>query len=455
MMNTLQYRSLFENIFDKVQQGIVILQDWVIVRANHKMSEVVGIPLEDLIGMNAQKLIPEERLPIAVSTYDAHCSGESDSGVHKDILQNKYGNEVRVEVELSRITYAGKVSTLAIITDLTAILKAEEELQSLRQYQSSIIENINIWVDVLDQQGNVVAWNKAAEEISGYSKNEVIGHSRIWDYLYPNSNYRNWVFSKAMQIIQKAETAHGLETNILTKDQKTKTISWFSRNLLDIQGKKSGSIAIGLDITELKNANTALEHANKALRAAYDETIEGWSQALDLRDKETEGHSQRVTEMTLDFARMAGLSEDDLINVRRGALLHDIGKLGIPDSVLFKNGELTDEEWLIMRRHPELAYELLHPIQYLRPALDIPYYHHERWDGSGYPFGLEREQIPFTARLFAVADIWDALRSDRPYRKAWSEVEALKYIKSLAGTKLDPKAVEYFFIRYEDKTPPI
>jgi HD-GYP domain-containing protein (c-di-GMP phosphodiesterase class II) len=159
--------------------------------------------------------------------------------------------------------------------------------------------------------------------------------------------------------------------------------------------------------------------------------------------------------MTVEFARMAGMSEDEIVHVRRGALLHDIGKFGVPDSILLKKGELTESEWIIMKKHPELAYEVLYPIQYLRPALDIPYYHHERWDGSGYPFGLEGEEIPLAARLFAVADIWDALRSDRPYRKAWSEAEALNYIKSLGGTKLDSKAVEYFLILQGKKALPI
>lgn len=187
-----------------------------------------------------------------------------------------------------------------------------------------------------------------------------------------------------------------------------------------------------------------LEKTNLALQRAYDETIEGWSRALDLRDKETEGHSQRVTEMTLRLARVAGMSDKELVQVRRGALLHDIGKMGIRDGILLKPDKLTDEEWTIMRKHPEFSYALLNPIDYLQPALDIPYCHHEKWDGSGYPRGLKGEQIPLAARLFAVVDIWDALRHDRPYRKGWSHKEALDHIKSLSGTHLDPKAVEYF-----------
>ncbi len=181
------------------------------------------------------------------------------------------------------------------------------------------------------------------------------------------------------------------------------------------------------------------------LESAYDSTIEGWSRALDLRDKETEGHTLRVTEMTLRLARAAGMTEDQLIHVRRGVLLHDIGKMGVPDAILLKPDKLTEDEWKVMRQHPQLAYEMLASIDYLRPALDVPYCHHEKWDGSGYPRGLKGEQIPLAARLFAVVDVWDALRSDRPYRKAWSDDKVYEYIKSLAGTHFDPKAVELFF----------
>jgi HD-GYP domain-containing protein (c-di-GMP phosphodiesterase class II) len=178
---------------------------------------------------------------------------------------------------------------------------------------------------------------------------------------------------------------------------------------------------------------------------AYDSTIEGWSRALDYKDKETEGHSRRVTEMTLRIAREMGMNEEELVHVRRGALLHDIGKMGIPDSILLKLGPLTEEEWEIMRLHPVYSYDLLYPIAYLRPALDIPYCHHEKWDGTGYPRGLKGEQIPLTARIFAVVDVWDALRSDRPYRSARSEEQTIENIRALSGIQFDPKVVDIFF----------
>jgi len=187
-----------------------------------------------------------------------------------------------------------------------------------------------------------------------------------------------------------------------------------------------------------------LEIANAKLEQAYNATLEAWSRLLDLRDNDTEGHSQRVTTMALRLARAHGLSHDELIQIQRGALLHDIGKLGVPDAILHKAGPLDDQEWAHMRKHPVYAYQALSDISFLAQALDIPRYHHEKWDGTGYPDGLRGEQIPLAARIFAVADIWDALRSDRPYRQGWPEPKVRDHIRGLAGTHLDPQIVELF-----------
>lgn len=189
---------------------------------------------------------------------------------------------------------------------------------------------------------------------------------------------------------------------------------------------------------------SGLQRSNKELTQAYDATIVGWSRAMDLRDKETAGHTQRVTELTVELAQTLGMSDKQLIHIRRGALLHDMGKLGVPDDVLLKPGKLTDEEWVAMRKHPQYAYDMFSSIDYLRPALDIPYCHHEKWDGTGYPRRLAGEQIPLAARLFAVVDVWDALRSDRPYRPSWPEEKVLAYIREQSGTHFDPQAVKLF-----------
>jgi putative two-component system response regulator len=194
-----------------------------------------------------------------------------------------------------------------------------------------------------------------------------------------------------------------------------------------------------------------LKALNEELLIAYNKTIEGWSQALDLRDKETEGHTQRVTNLAIKFAKAIGFSDVDLEHVRRGALLHDVGKLGIPDAILHKPGKLTEEEWQIMRMHPIYAYQWLSSINFLEPALNIPYAHHEKWDGTGYPRGLKGEEIPIVARLFAFVDVWDALRSDRPYRNAVPKAEVLEYIHSQTGSHFDPALTAIFIDLVKDE----
>ena len=196
---------------------------------------------------------------------------------------------------------------------------------------------------------------------------------------------------------------------------------------------------------KLVNERAKLEQAHTELIAAYDATILGWSRAMDLRDRETEGHSQRVAEHTVRLAKAMGISEQELVHVRRGALLHDMGKLGVPDAILYKPEKLTEEEWNIMRQHPQLAYDMLKSIDYLRPALDIPYCHHEKWDGSGYPHRLKGEHIPLAARIFAIVDVWDALTSDRPYRQAWSKEDSLAHIREQSGKHFEPQVVDLFF----------
>jgi len=203
----------------------------------------------------------------------------------------------------------------------------------------------------------------------------------------------------------------------------------------------AGQAAIAIDNTQLFDN---LQRSIADLSVAYDATIEGWSAALDLRDKETEGHSLRVTEMTMQLARSLGIGDVELVHVRRGALLHDIGKMGVPDSILLKPEKLTDEEWVLMRKHPQLAFDMLAPITYLKPALDIPYCHHEKWDGTGYPRGMKGEEIPLSARIFAVVDVYDALISDRPYRRAWTREKTISHIGEQAGCHFDPEVVKVF-----------
>jgi response regulator RpfG family c-di-GMP phosphodiesterase len=196
---------------------------------------------------------------------------------------------------------------------------------------------------------------------------------------------------------------------------------------------------------------TEVQKAYQEIKDAYETTLEGWAHALEIRDRETLGHSKRVTELTTRMARRMGFTEDELVHIYRGALLHDIGKLGIPDDILHKPGPLDEHEMNIMRLHPQIAVDLIAPIEYLKPALNIPRYHHEKWDGTGYPHGLVGETIPLEARIYAIIDVFDALTHDRPYRQGMSEKEALEYIKSQAGTHFDPAVLEVFLKEIGDK----
>ncbi len=240
----------------------------------------------------------------------------------------------------------------------------------------------------------------------------------------------------AVPLIAKGEVKGVLE--IFHRSLLKPSLDWLS--FLDALGWQA---AIAVDNALLFEN---LQFSNSSLLMAYDATIAGWSRALDLRDKETEGHTERVTKVTLELARAMGVPNEQLVHIWRGSMLHDIGKLGVPDNILLKPGKLTEEEWELMRKHPQFAYEMLKPIQYLHDALNIPYYHHEKWDGSGYPHGLKGETIPLEARIFSIVDVWDALSNDRPYRPAWPREQVLQYIKEQSGKHFDPQVVESFLI---------
>jgi len=256
-------------------------------------------------------------------------------------------------------------------------------------------------------------------------------------------------------IKQYTQTTHArAETSFIHQDKAVyyEMTVW---PMYDARKQITGRIFISHDITELKkmerelrDLNAELENRVRArtqeLADAYDATLEGWARALDLRDKETEGHTRRVAELTLKIAQKMKISDEDLEHIRRGAILHDIGKMSIPDDIFRKPDKLTDKERAIIQGHPETAYNLLAPISYLQKALDIPYCHHEKWDGTGYPRRLKGDEIPLAARIFAVADVWDAVNSNRSYKKAWSREESIAHIVEQSGAHFDPRVVNIF-----------
>jgi PAS domain S-box-containing protein len=322
-----------------------------------------------------------------------------------------------------------------------ALLESESKFRLLAENASDMISR-------LATDGKVLYVSPACETILGYKPEDLTGrvsfdiiheddHSSVKNLF--NENQKNTTFTVTYQALHKNGNFIWLETSARAiQDQKTGSI-------IEIQ-------TASRDITERKKAEKALQDAHDNLQEAYQRTIEGWVHALDLRDRETEGHTQRVTELTIKVAKTLGFSDEELSHIRRGALLHDMGKLAIPDEILQKPGPLTEEEWEKMRRHPIDAYEMLSPISYLLPALEIPYCHHERWDGSGYPRGLKGDEIPLVARLFAIVDVWDALCSDRPYRKKLPQKEVITYLREKSGELFEPRLVDVFLSVIENET---
>lgn len=304
-----------------------------------------------------------------------------------------------------------------------------------------LAENSSDMISRNDTQGRFFYISPAVQTILGYSQKEM-ADQRAFNFVHPEDLPK----IKAMLTVKpRNNSVYTISYRARRKDGSYVWLETSARAILD---EKTGDVteiqAASRDITERKRAEEALQIAHRELQDAYDRTIEGWIRALDLRDREIEGHTKRVTEMTMLVARALGLPESEIVHIRRGALLHDIGKIAIPDEITKKTGPLTADEWDEMRMHPVYAYKMLSPIAYLKPALDIPYCHHERWDGSGYPRKLKGEEIPLTARMFAIIDVWDALITDRPYRKASSKEAVIAYLKEEAGRLFDPHLVELF-----------
>ncbi len=318
--------------------------------------------------------------------------------------------------------------------------RIEQELAEREAQFRLLAENASDMISRLTIDGHVLYVSPACETILGYTPDELTG-TVSFDVIHEDE--RSFVANLFKG--NRYDTTYTVSYQALHKNGHYVWLESSARAILD---RKTDSIieiqTASRDITERKKAEKALQDAHENLQEAYQRTIEGWVRALDLRDRETEGHTQRVTELTIKVAETLGFTEEELTHIRRGALLHDMGKMAIPDDILQKPGPLNEEEWVKMRLHPIYAYEMLSPISYLHPALDIPFCHHERWDGSGYPRGLKGEDIPLVARLFAIIDVWDALRSDRPYRKPMPKDEVITYLREKSGTLFEPRLVDVF-----------
>ena len=314
------------------------------------------------------------------------------------------------------------VRMIGSTTDITGYKQAEEEIRKLNRYLESVIDNANVWLDVTDEEANIILWNKAAEIISGYSREEVMNHDKIWEWLYPDDKYRKVIIDRAVATIEKGEVRHNLATTIRCKDGQAKIMSWDTRGLIDEKGNPIGLIAVGRDITEQKQS------AEK-LRKTLEGTIQAVGLTVEIRDPYTAGHQRRVTQLACALAKEMGLPEEQVEGIRVAGLMHDIGKLSIPAEILSKPTELTDLEFRLVQRHPQVAYDILKTIAFPWPVAQIVLQHHERMDGSGYPQGLKGEQIILEARILAAADVVEAMASHRPYRPTLGIDQALEEIK--------------------------
>lgn len=295
-------------------------------------------------------------------------------------------------------------------------------------------------VILLDMTGKVVDCNHTSETILNLPREIIINLNLL--QASPHSFYdRHGIVIPPDQYPHTVtlKTGNPCDGKVMGIDLPTGARLWLlvSTRLLTVDDKPEGVSMSFINITIRQNALNDLE-------TAYNDTLNGLASALDLRDHSTGQHTQRVASMTIDLAREFGIPEEEIENIYRGATLHDIGKMGIPDSILSKPGKLTDAEWVVMKRHPEIAADMLDSIPFLKPAMDIPLCHHEQWDGSGYPRGLSGEDIPLAARLFAVVDVYDAITSERPYRDPTPKAEALRHIEMQAGTHFDPAIVKVF-----------
>jgi putative nucleotidyltransferase with HDIG domain/PAS domain S-box-containing protein len=349
--------------------------------------------------------------------------------------------DIRISPQYATTPFTGAIGNLLVILGFSQFGLFEINPIGRDKVFEALVEPVVI----LDNKNLIVDANTSMLELLGKKSREVIGESAkeiFADFPIPIKQY--------MQVSYARAEATFVVGNI---NVYYELIVW---PLYNERKEMTGRIYISHDITvqkelerELRKLNSELEDRVRArtwdLAQAYDTTLEGWARALELRDKETEGHSRRVTEVTIKVARAMNITEEDIVHIRRGAILHDIGKMSVPDEILHKPGKLTDEEREIIKGHPETAYTLLSPIPFLKKALEIPYSHHEKWDGSGYPQGLKGEEIPLAARIFAVADVWDALGSDRCYNQAWSREKIISHLAEQSGKHFDPVIVNMFF----------
>jgi PAS domain S-box-containing protein/putative nucleotidyltransferase with HDIG domain len=444
---------------------IQVNTDQQIILVNAAAEQLFGYTAAQMIGQPLDMLLPEYARPQhngyvqefmrTGRTARRHSALPILAGIRSN------GTQIPVEISLTTIHTDHQQISTAIVRDASDRVQHEREQGALVRLTAALRKtdtSANLVATMADQISAELAVPHVVvllyDDQSGASR--VVQARGAWAHLADQADQaaameRHLPTGQSSEQVPTPEIlrADGLAITgmvLYAHHQRIGTL-WVGREEPFSPGDRLLLVAlaeVGASAMRRAQWNERLEQANIALREAYNATIAGWARALDLRDRETEDHSRRVSNLTVALARWMGVPEPEIEHLRRGALLHDIGKMGVPDAILNKAGALTDDERAVMQRHPVDAYHILEPISYLQPALDIPRAHHERWDGSGYPAGLRGEAIPFAARIFAVADVWDAVTNDRPYRAAWDTSMALDYLQLHAGTLFDPQVVQAF-----------
>lgn len=396
------------------------------------------------------------------------------------------GREIDLEASTTALPFMDGIAVQSVLRDITDrkhTEQAEREQRILAEALRDSVSALNTTLElnevidrIFSNASKVVPFqaasimlldpgsNQQAHIVASFGYQRRGGQNWAQDNIFRLEDYQN--LKKMHAAGRPLAIPDTLHSSAWKSSAETRWVRSYAGAPIRVQGKVIGFLNLDVDIPNyynqahadrlqafadqagiaIHNAQllTDLRQSRDELYNAYETTLEGWSKALELRDYETEGHTQRVMDMTMKLAARFGITDPELLRIRYGTLLHDIGKIGIPDSILFKPGPLNDEEWEVMRRHPVYAQRILAHIPYLQDSLDIPYSHHEKWDGSGYPRGLKGESIPLSARLFAVVDVWDGLRSNRHYRTGWPEEDVIRYIQDQSGKHFDPRVVEVF-----------
>jgi PAS domain S-box-containing protein/putative nucleotidyltransferase with HDIG domain len=436
-----------ERIVENMRDPVIVLDPRNrIVDINKAALTLIGIHSRDVIGRTSDVAFAKWPFVVELLNHPAEQRREASA--------TSQGRTLFFDINISHIfnrrgELIGRIIVAHDITELKTLeinyrTLSEELEKRVRERTEELHNSAERYRAVVENQTEfIVRWKPDGTRTF---VNEA--YCRYWDITYEQALAINFLFHIVEEdrpnIEKKIARLHSGVVNseteihrVIKPDGNIAWQEWTDQAIRDEWGKLIEIQSVGRDITGRKRAE-------EGLAEAYETTLEGWARALELRDKETEGHSRRVTETTVIVARAMGFTEEELTHIRRGSILHDIGKMGVPDDILRKNGSLTDEERMVVEKHPDTAFELLKGISFLEKALEIPHHHHEKWDGSGYPRGLKGNEIPLPARIFAVVDVWDALTTDRPYRQAWSRARVVQYLVDESGTHFDPKVVEIF-----------